>query len=505
MVTIATRCALPLLALVLLLVGTTALQAQYINKTYYLDESTSYFTDAVVDVDSQVTALAAAYDFGSGGPSSNCVLSRVDATGNTLWHTSFAQADRQIFPSALMRNVDGYLALVEFGDELGAMNNGWMLVSYNAFGDTIWTRDLHQFFDNQWIGCAESAINGDVLIGGWGYNDANPAATQGILARFDRFGVLLCQAFVGDVAKENELEHVVEQQDGTLYWSYTEGEDGSSDAIPYLIKTSSTLELHWQKALTAQGPGHRVCQLNVQANGNLIGGGQLHDPSILYSNAWLFEADSSGTILWGSRYGKAVRGQTFRGLTVHDDYILAAGNSASFSTTLGITFELWMVKTARNGDSLDAWFFNPSNTVPNGSFVEDIHHAVSSANGGLVLLGVSEDNSSGGLDAYLVATDAFGCSDTSCAPTVSGISASAFATLDWSFGPVPVQSMLRVECPPGTLQLRVLDAHGRSLFRHTVSGPGIVQLATADWPSGVLVLELENEDGRRRRDTLLKP
>lgn len=224
----------------------------------------------------------------------------------------------------------------------------------------------------------QTADGGYVVAGAAGYN---LGGGQTLLLKTDAAGGVLW-----NVLLDGELGTGVRQAADGGYGVSTAGA-----ATPALIKTDPGGAVAWNRALG--GSGQAVW--NSSDGGFAVAGGNGANPE----DVLVTKTDAGGTILWEGAFGSAGGDVGYSLQQVADDgYIVAGAGSGGGSDHL---FDVYLLKMNAAGSLVWSRYF--------GGTGNDVGRAVrQTSDGGYILAGSSTSMGAGGVDAYLVKTDAAG-------------------------------------------------------------------------------------------------
>jgi hypothetical protein len=132
--------------------------------------------------------------------------------------------------------------------------------------------------------------------------------------------------------------------------------------------------------------------------GYILTGDLRINESTFDSNLWLVKTNASGTEEWSTNYGGANYDSGYSVQQTTDGGYIVAGITQSYGAG-GEDF--WLVKTDASGT--EEW-----NSTFGGIGFDRVHTVEQTMDGGYILIGVTNSYGAGGLDAWLVKTDANG-------------------------------------------------------------------------------------------------
>lgn len=175
-------------------------------------------------------------------------------------------------------------------------------------------------------------------------------------------------------------------------WSF-----GSGGADFYLVRTDAQGNMLWQKAYG--GPADDKCYDMIQTSD---GGFALAGYTMSYGaggqDIWLVKTDANGNAEWNQTYGGKGDECALSIVQTSDGGYALAGYTTSYGAG---NMDFWLVKTDSSGNA--QW--NMTYGGPNDDYARTV---IQTSDGGYLIGGYTESFGAGGLDAWLVKTDANG-------------------------------------------------------------------------------------------------
>ena len=170
---------------------------------------------------------------------------------------------------------------------------------------------------------------------------------------------------------------------------------GGSDF--WLVRTDSLGNMQWNRTYGGTGDDEAHC-ITLTLDGGYAILGTTNSFGAGGYDFWLVKTDSAGNPLWNKTYGGAGDDDAWSiKETVNGDLVLA-GWTASFGTGSG---DFWLVKTNQYGNML--W-----NKTYGGVLLDYAYCVQQTSDGGYALFGSTYSLGAGGVDFWLVKTDAAG-------------------------------------------------------------------------------------------------
>jgi len=343
--------------------------------------------------------------FGSG--IDDVYLIKTNANGNSLWIKTFGGTDIEE-GNSIQQTTDGGFIISGYTQSFGAGNSDVYLIKTDANGDALWTKIFGGTgFD--WGNSVQQTIDGGYIVTGItnsfgaGYDDV-------YLIKTDANGNSLWTKTFGGT--NHDLGFSVQQTtDGGYIIIGKTYNFGAGDMDVYLIKTDVNGDALWTKTFGGTGvdEGYSVQQTTdagyvITGWTNSFGAGTF--------DVYLIKTDTNGDSLWTKTFGGT---NVDVGVSVQqttDGGYIVTGYTTIFGAG---TFDVYLIKTDANGDSLWTKTFGGINT--------DYGYSVQqTSDGGYIIIGSAQSFGSGSSDIYLIKTDSMGnsgCNQTNPATIVT--------------------------------------------------------------------------------------
>ncbi len=387
--------------------------------------------------------------FGAGGV--DVWLIKTDSLGDTLWTQTYGGSGDDLGAS-VQPTADGGYVVAGRSQSFGAGDPDLYLVKTDANGDTLWTRTLGGADWDGGSALAQTADGGYIITGvtrsfGAGADDV-------WLIRTDSLGdTSWTQTYGG--SNDDLGGSVQPTADGgyiVIGWTASFGA-GSDDA--WLIRTDSLGDTLWTRTYggTSNDGGSSV---QPTADGGYVLAGGTFSFGAGGCDVYLIKTDANGDTLWTRTFGGTVWDDGYSVQQTSDGaggYVIA-GMTRSFGAG---NHDAYLIKTDADGDTLWTRTFGGDSSDYGFSLQQ-------TADGGCIIVGLTESFGAGGQDVYLIKTDAGGyvaVSEPKTGPTRA-------PSLSLSCEPNPFSGATTIRLSPfgighSPLTLRIYDAQGRAV------------------------------------------
>jgi len=169
-----------------------------------------------------------------------------------------------------------------------------------------------------------------------------------------------------------------------------------SDDI-YLVKTDASGDTMWTRTFGGTDSDRGLSVVQAADSGYVITGCTRSSGAGNY-DVWLIKTDASGDTFWTRTYGGSGDDEGLSVKQAADGGYIIVGITESFGAG---DYDVWLIKTDASGDTM--W------TRTFGSVSVDVGRSVSStADGGYIIAGETESFGAGWTDVWLIKTDASG-------------------------------------------------------------------------------------------------
>lgn len=287
--------------------------------------------------------VVAGYTKSYGAGEADAFLLKVSSTGNVLWGKTWGAGADDVFNDVKQTSDSGFI-LVGYTQNYGAGSDDVYLVKTDSNGNTQWTKT----FGGGASDVGQTVIqtsDGGFILGGLTYSfgalnqDAYVVKTDSVgnVQWSKRFGGTADEAFF--VAKPLNV--------GTGYtFLGTTNSFSSGDNDIYLVKVDSSGTPFWSRQYSSPSYDWGY-SIDVKSNDGFVISGSTNGFGAGNYDAYLLNADSSGTILWAKVYGSAFYDEARAGQRTLDGGYVMAGYT-EFGAGNG---DVYLVKTDSIGNS----------------------------------------------------------------------------------------------------------------------------------------------------------
>ncbi|MCC7465685.1 MAG: HYR domain-containing protein [Saprospiraceae bacterium] len=320
-------------------------------------------TAAVATTDGGFVAVGETRSFGA--ESSDIMVVKVDASGNSLWNRIITSGQTDDHTRSLVLMPDGGFMVSGVAFPVGATNNAQtLLVRLNSEGNTLWSKTYSSAAGNILHG---NLVKGNTLYASGGVDG------EAALARIDLAtgNILGTQLYSG--AGSEALYYLQPTQDEHLLmadhtWSAATG----TDVKVWVQKANpSTGQVLWSKVYYR--PGNNLSGRIEKVNDGAFLLTPSDNNNSSAGDAILAKIDGNGQLLWSYQYGNGDADRILKAVQTSDGGFIAVGD---IKTSPGNT-DILMIKTDANG------FIQGQ--CPRGSGILSANHTASSLQGSLGL------------------------------------------------------------------------------------------------------------------------
>lgn len=346
--------------------------------------------------------------FGSGV---GIYLFHTNETGTVLWSKQYGS---DAYGEAVALTSDGGYIIA--GLTLSGSGFQFFAVRTDNNGDTLWTKTYNNgtspgaASDGPMSVC-QTADGGFVFTG---YYDANNCF--GMIRTDANGNVLWTKAYGGGGEHSRSLQQTADG--GFIICGYTFNY-GAGDYDAYLVKTDDAGNIIWTKTYGTTGVEEANSVQQTDDGGYIITGKTQPGGILSQGYVFLIKTDASGDTLWTKTFGGTVGEMAYSVQQTNDNGYIITGVTYSFGAG---GQDVYLIRTDVAGDTL--W------TKAFGGVNDEFGMAVrQTTDGGFIITGETSSFGNGGIDVYLICTDANGYSGCNESKTTTIV-----GTLPFSIG-----------------------------------------------------------------------
>lgn len=347
-----------------------------------------------------------------------CVFSKTKAQIPTIqWQKCLGGTENDRASTIKQTTDGGYIVLATTksnnGDVIGWHgNNDCWVIKLNSFGNVQWQKCIGGAGNDNGNDIIFTTDGGYIIAGDTDSNDGDVTGNHGPgsgsgyfdawLVKLSSTGTIQWQKCYGGNANESAQEVKQTSDGGYIFCGYTNlsngdvtGFHGGSGFDFWVVKTSSTGTIQWQKCLGGSGDdqsrsivltndgGYIVTGYTVSFNGDIT----LNNG---FTDIWLVKLSSTGVIQWQKCYGGSGSETSDKIITTSDGGYLISGstdsNGGNVSGFNGGSNDIWVLKITSTG--ILQW-----QKCIGGSSSESVLNVLQLNNGNYSLFGYTSSNS----------------------------------------------------------------------------------------------------------------
>jgi hypothetical protein len=345
--------------------------------------------------------------FGAGGV--DVFLIKTDAFGNVQWAKAYGGGGADLAFSVQQTSDGGYI-VAGLTHSFGASNGDFFVVKMDANGNIQWAKTYGGTgADTAWS--VQQTSDGGYIVAG--YTRSFGAGNLDIfLIKTDEFGNVQWAKTYGG-AGDDRAYSVQQTSDGGYILVGETRSFGAGGSDIFLINTDANGNVQWAKTY---GGTNNEWAYSVQqtSEGGYIVAGTMRT-SLTNYDIFLIKTDANGNIIWAKTYAETNDDRTYSVQQTSDGGYIVAG-----TRRISLNYSIFLIKTDANGNVQWAKAY--------GGGGEDRAFSVQqTSDGGYIVTGRTGSFGAGGVDVFLIKTDANGdigsCGIVgSASPTVNTVS-----------------------------------------------------------------------------------
>ena len=331
--------------------------------------------------------------FGNGY--SDIYLIKTDGNGDSLWTKVLGGVVSERGYSVQQTNDGGYIVCGYSNSFGNGLLHDFYLIKVDGNGNQLWDQVFTQSHESSGKSIEQTIDGGYILCG------SKRSTTNGIndvyLIKTDENGVEQWSEDYGS-GSYSEIGYSVQQtiDEGYIITGVKENIDqGTSDI--YLVKTDENGNYLWNKTIGGVNSDESYSVQQTTDEGYIISG-WTESSGNGNKDVYLVKTDDNGDSLWTKTFGGTGNDEGKSVQQTNDGGYIITGSTQSFGNG---GYDVWLIKTDENGDTLWTKTFGGSNW--------DFGYSVQqTTDGGYIITGSTLSFGNGGGDVYIIKTDGNG-------------------------------------------------------------------------------------------------
>jgi len=331
--------------------------------------------------------------FGNGY--SDIYLIKTDGNGDSLWTKVLGGVVSERGYSVQQTNDGGYIVCGYSNSFGNGVLHDFYLIKVDGNGNQLWDQVFTQSHESSGKSIEQTIDGGYILCG------SKRSTTNGIndvyLIKTDENGVEQWSEDYGS-GSYSEIGYSVQQtiDEGYIITGVKENiNQGSSDI--YLVKTDENGNYLWNKTIGGVNSDESYSVQQTTDEGYIISG-WTESSGNGNKDVYLVKTDDNGDSLWTKTFGGTGNDEGKSVQQTNDGGYIITGSTQSFGNG---GYDVWLIKTDENGDTLWTKTFGGSNW--------DFGYSVQqTTDGGYIITGSTLSFGNGGGDVYIIKTDGNG-------------------------------------------------------------------------------------------------
>lgn len=351
--------------------------------------------------------LAGTTDLNSAGGTDACIM-KTDFSGNLLWTKTAGGAGNEL---AIFTGVLPNGDIVSCGEtfSVGMGGGDAFLCRMDSSGNVIWLQTWGDTLYDIAYSYAPTSDGGFIVCGLT--QEAAPADFDAFLIRTDAFGDTLWTRQIGGPGIDHAVS-VIQTADGGFAFSGKCMSYGAGSSDIYLVRTDAAGDTLWTRVIGGTGWDEGMC-LRELPNGDLAVCGGTNSYGEGDYDQLLLRTDASGVVLWMHTYGGTKIEAAYGMSLTSDGGFVFTGYTETFGEghapanlpgehVLGTdSANVLTIRTNGNGDT--TWCMSYGGAKKEESFM-----VLPSADGGFVLAGYSSSFGNDSDNVMIIRTDSLG-------------------------------------------------------------------------------------------------
>jgi hypothetical protein len=315
-------------------------------------------------------------------------LIKTDANGNIQWAKTYGGTSYDWFANVQKTSDGGYI-VAGYTMSFGAGNRDIFLIKTDANGNIIWSKTYGGTYWD-WAESVQQTSDGGYIVAG---GTESFGAGGVFLIKTDANGnIIWAKTYGGSVASS-----VQQTSDGGYIVAGETYSFGAGSGDIFLIKTDANGNIIWSKTYGGTSSDGAYSVQQTSDGGYIVAGGTTSFGAG-YDDIFLIKTDANGNIIWAKTYGGTHNDWAYSVQQTSDGGYIVAGWTNSFGAGW---VDIFLIKTDANGNI--QWAKTYGGISWEGTF--SVQHT---SDGGYIVAGYTYSFGAGGLDIFLIKTDANG-------------------------------------------------------------------------------------------------
>jgi uncharacterized delta-60 repeat protein len=335
--------------------------------------------------------IVAGYTASFGAGYDDIFLIKTDANGNIVWAKTYGGIDYD-WAHSVQQTSDGGYIMAGYTSFFGAGSFDVFLIKTDANGNIQWAK-TYGGTAIDWAYSVQQTSDGGYIVAG--YTRSFGAGGWDIfLIKTDANGNIQWAKTYGGTDWD-EAYSVQQTSDGGYILAGGTYSFGAGGADIFLIKTDANGNIIWAKTYGGTDEDRAYSVQQTSDGGYILAGSTGFGP---YYDIFLIKTDANGNIQWAKTYGGTDWDEAYSVQQTSDGGYIVVGRTLSFGAGY---YDIFLIKMDANGNII--W------TKTYGGTDEDRAYSVQqTSDGGYIVVGRTLSFGAGGLDIFLIKTDANG-------------------------------------------------------------------------------------------------
>jgi len=296
--------------------------------------------------------------------------------------------------TSVQQTSDGGYIVAGSTTSFGAGKRDIFLIKTDAEGNIIWAK-TYGGTEDEFASSVQQTSDGGYIVAGW-TNSFGTGSYDFLLIKTDANGNIIWAKTYGGTDDDRAFS-VQQTSDGGYIVA---GSTWSFDAVVYdafLIKTDANGNIQWAKTYEVIALDNAL-SVQQTSDGGYIVAGYTVTISGVGADIFLIKTDEKGNIQWAKTYGGRSWDDASSVQQTSDGGYIVAGGTYSFGAG---GRDIFLIKTDAKGNII--WAKTYGGTNDDGAF-----SVQQTSDGGYILAGETNSFGAGGVDIFLIKTDANG-------------------------------------------------------------------------------------------------